>query len=610
MSRLLVTHGHHFGVCFEILDVTTAGRSSTCTIQLLDEKVSRIHSSIRREGDRFFLADEGSSNGTGLNGRLLLEPQVLTPGDEVAIGNNLLLFDPDLEILLDLDGAGSVILAASGGQTVEVAAPGVSNRDGAFKVETLLAGIAEMLSGPRGVGRPAALVEAAARGLGAEQAALLVAPIGGEPMKAVATFPHRGRVAISRDLIHRVLEQRAPRVSGAGIIELTVKSGRSLIEARAGSALALPILLGGRIRGVFCAQSSEPGAFAGLPVELVQSVIAVTFTQLLAGAPHTLRPPAQREAAHAPIAGSPAMQALLEQARGFAEETSPILIHGEGGTGKAFVARWIHRLSPRSGGPFVAVDCATLPGKSAESALFGHEKGAFSGADEQHAGYLEQADGGTVLLDGLADLTPALQVKLLRMVQEGRFYRVGGTRPVRVDVRLITGTWRDLAGLVRDGTFRGDLCARLDVYRLDLPPLRSRLADIAPLTERFIARFNMRNGTRLRGFTPESIGLLEGCEWPGNTRQLRDVVERLLVRAKGDYVEAEEVEEELRSLEPGHDPDETMAELLEDLEQERLARALGRCRGNKGRAARMLRVTRGTLERMIALHDVDPFGQQ
>jgi len=610
VTRLLVTHGHHFGVCFELLDVTTAGRSSTCTIQLLDEKVSRLHSSIRRDGERFILADEGSSNGTGLNGRLLLEPQSLSPGDEVAIGNNLLLFEPDLEILRDLDGAGSVLLAASGGQTVEVAAPGSSTRDGVFQVETLLAGIAEMLSGPRGVGRPAALVEAAARGLGAEQASLLVAPTGGEPMKAVATFPHRGRVAFARDLIHRVLEQRAPRVSGRGIIELTVRSGRSLIEARSGCVLAVPILLGGRIRGIFCAQSSEPDAFAGLPVELVQSVIAVTFTHLLAGAPRALRPPRQPESVHAPVAASPAMQALLEQARSFAEEPAPVLIIGEPGTGKAFLSRWIHRLSPRSDGPFVAVDCATLPGKAAESALFGHEKGAFTGADDQHAGYLEQADGGTVLLDGLAELTPALQTKLLRTAQEGRFYRVGGTRPVRVDIRLITGTWRDLPGLVRDGTFRSDLHSRLDVLRLELPPLRRRLADIAPLTERFVVRFNMRNGSRLRGFTPEAIGLLEGCEWPGNTRQLRDVTERLLVRAQGDFVEAEEVEEELRSLNPGHDPDETMAELLEDLEQERLARALSRCRGNKGRAARMLRITRGTLDRMIALHDVDPFGQQ
>lgn len=609
MARLLVTHGHHFGVCFEILDRTTLGRSSACTIQLLDEKVSRFHSSIRRDRDRFVLGDEGSSNGTGLNGRLLLEPEPLSPGDEIAVGNNLMLFEPDLEILRDMDGAGAVILAAPGGQTVDVAAPRQAARDGAFQVGALLAGIAEMLAGPRGVGRPAALVEAAARGLGADRAALLVAPTGAEPMKAVAVYPHRGRVTVSRDLLHQVLEQRTPRASSDGLIELTIRAGRSLIEARAGSALAIPIPLGGRIRGIFCAETGDVGAFSALPLEAIQSVIALTFTQLLGGEPQALRPPRRQEDLASPVAASPAMQAVLEQARSFAEDCSPILLLGEQGTGKAFLAHWIHRISTRAEGPFVVVRCSTLPDLTAESALFGHEKGAFTGADEQHTGFMEEADGGTILLDELGDLAPALQVKLLRTLQEGRFYRVGGTRPVRVDARIVVGCWRDLAGLVRDGAFREDLFERLDGRRLELPPLRRRLADVAPLAERFVARFNSRNGCRVLGFTPESIGLLEGCEWPGNLRQFRDVVERLLIRAAGDWVEADEVQGEIRALDAGADPDDTMADLLEDLEQERISRALARCRGNKGRAALMLRVTRGTLERMIALHDVDPFGQ-
>jgi transcriptional regulator with AAA-type ATPase domain len=609
VSRLLVTHGHHFGVCYELLDKTTLGRSSACTIQLLDEKVSRLHSTILRDDDRFVVNDEGSSNGTGVNGRLLLEPHPLKPGDEVAVGNNLLLFEPDLEILRDLDGAGSVILAAAAGQTVESARPGSGTREGAFKVEALLAEIAEMLGGPRGVGRPAALVEAAIRGLGAERGALLVAPTGGEPMKAVATFPHRGRVTISRDLVHRVLEQRAPRAVGDGLIELIVRNGRSLIEARAGCAVGIPIALGGRIRGIFFAESSERDLFDGLPVDLIQSVIAVTFTHLLAGPPGALRPPQPMVSAETPIASSPGMQAVLEQARGFAEDSSPVLIRGEPGTGKAFVARWIHKLSPRSEGPFVAVHCGTLPDKTADSTLFGHEKGAFSGADRQHAGYLEQADGGTLLLDAVGELTPPLQVKLLRAVQEGRFYRVGGTRPVRVDLRLICGSFRDLTGMVLDGALRQDLYERLDVVRLDLAPLRDRIADVAPLLERFVARFNARNGCRLKGFTPEAIGLLEGFGWPGNVRQLRDVVERVLVRAPGDFVEADDVQEELDSLLDPDDLTDETADLIADLEHDRLARALARCRGNKGRAALMLRVTRGTLDRLIAVHEVDEFGQ-
>ncbi len=205
MSRLLVTHGHHFGVSYALLEDTSLGRSSACTIQLLDEKVSRLHSTIRKDGDSYILKDEGSSNGTGLNGRLLTEPAVLSPGDEVAVGNNLMLFDPDLEVLRDLDGAGSVIIAAPGGDKVAEPAPGKPTRDGGFQVEALLGVIADMLAGPRGVGRPAALVEAAVKGLDAERGALLLAPTGGEPMRAVATYPHRGRVTINRDILHAVL---------------------------------------------------------------------------------------------------------------------------------------------------------------------------------------------------------------------------------------------------------------------------------------------------------------------------------------------------------------------------------------------------------------------
>jgi len=610
VSRLLVTHGHHFGVCYALLDDTSLGRSSACTIQLLDEKVSRLHSTIRRDGDKYILKDEGSSNGTGLNGRLLIEGQEMSPGDEVAIGNNLMLFDPDLEVLRDLDGAGSVIIAAPGGAKVAEAAPGKPTREGGFQVEALLGTIADMLAGPRGLGRPAALVEAAIKGLGAERGALLLAPTAGEPMRAVATYPHRGRVTVSRELLHHVLENKVPQLTDSGLIELTVKDGRSLIEAHPGATLATPILLGGRVRGVFYAESGRSGAFAGLPRETLQSVIAVAFAPLLAGPPEQLRPTRERPEVEAPVAQSPAMQSVLEQARAAAEEAAPVLLQGDAGAGKAFLARFIHLQGPRQAGPFVVAQCGHLPENSAESALFGHEKGAFSGALTRRAGLIEQADGGTVLIDELSELDPSLQTKLLRMVQEGRFYRVGGTRPVRVDVRLIAGTSRDIRALVSEGTFRGDLLERIDVLHIEVPPLRERLADIAPLVERFVVRFNLRNGIRHKGFTAEATGLLEGHGWPGHLRQLRDAVERLLIRAKGDYVEADEAEEELVALAAVDSGDEDLApDAIAALDKRIVARALARCRGNKGRTALMLRTTRGQLDRMIALHDVDVYGR-
>lgn len=610
MARLLVTHGHHFGVCFPLLDDTSIGRSSACTIQLLDEKVSRLHSSIKRDGDHWVLHDEGSSNGTGLNGRLLVQSTALSPGDEVAVGNNLMLYEPELEIVLDLDGAGSVALAPPSGATVPVAAPARPGKGTGFQIEALLGSIAEMLAGPRGVGRPAALVEAAVKGLGADQGALLVAPTGGEPMKVVSTYPHRGRVAISRESLRHVLDRKAPQLSAEGIIELTVKAGRSLIEARGGATLTVPISLGGRVRGLFYAESGDSSIFAGLPLETVQSIIALTFSHQLSGSPEALRPPFEQGRTEEPVSQSPAMQAVLDQVRSYAEEAAPLLVLGEAGTGKAFVTRFLHRLSPRSAGPFVAVHCATLPDQTAESALFGHESGAFSGADGRRRGFVEQADGGTLLLDGVSELNPELQVKLLRTLQEGRFYRVGGTRPVRVDLRLVAGTDRDLPALVEEGTFRADLVVMMDVLRLEIPPLRARLADIGPLVEHFIERFNMRNGVRHRGFTPEALGLLEGHSWPGNVQQLTEATERLLIRAAGDYVEAEDVEVELAALVAADEGEEDVAaKAFRGLDRQLVARALSRCRGNKGRAALMLRVPRGSLDRMATLYGVDAFGR-
>ena len=613
MSRLLVTHGHHFGVCYDLLEHTTLGRSSACTIQLLDEKVSRQHTSVLRKGERWILRDEGSSNGTGLNGRLLLEPQELSPGDEVAIGNNLMLFDPDLEILRDLEGAGAVVLAARGDATLP---PPVPAADGApapqpFHFDSLLSGVAEMLGGPRGVGRPAALVEAVARGLGADRGALLLAPTGEEPMKAVATYPHRGRVTIARELVHKVLEDRTPAAANDGTLELTVRAGRSMIEAHAGGAIAVPILHGGRIRGVFYADSAHREAFVQTPIGRVQAIVTITFTHMLAGPPSALRPPREPAPSPPPVANSPAMQAVVQQAQAWAETTSPLLLRGEQGSGRSFLAGYIHSTSPRSHGPFVIAECGALPESVAESALFGHERGALSGAEARHIGLLEQADGGTVLLDGVSELPPPLQVKLLRALQEGRFYRVGGTRPVRVDLRVLAGTRRDLPTLVTDGRFRQDLYETLSGLRLDLPPLRRRLADIEALVQAFVTDFNTCNGTRMKGLTPEAIGLIETHDWPGNLRELRATTDRLLVGARGTWVEARQVEEELAThpSSSSYGTGTDIAQLLRERERRWLATGMDRARGHRGRAARMLNLRVEELERLLALHAVDDFGR-
>ncbi len=604
MSSLLVTHGHHFGVRYSLLDRTTLGRSSGCTIQLLDEKVSRLHTTIHRDGDRYIVADEGSSNGTGLNGRLLLESTELAPGDEIAVGNNLLLYAPDLDILLDLAGAGAVVLATP--PEASAASVETGPRPEPFRIESLLGSLSALLASPQGVGRPAALLEAAARAIGAERAALLLAPTGGEPMKAVATFPHRGHPAIARPLIDRVLDERKV-VRRPGTLELTVRQGRSFIEHRGGSALGLPIQRGGRLRAAFYADSPDPAAFARLPTDELCAAINLAFAPLFTGQPELLMPPAEGAAPPEQKLESPASDRVAEQARALADLPTPVLIHGEPGSGREHVARRIHAMSPRAQGPFVSFHCGAFGRDVAEGLVFGVAKDS---GRPGRPGLVEAANGGTLFLDDLGELPAHLQVKLLRMLQEGRIYRVGATRSVRVDLRVLAGSTRDLDTLVRGGVLRSDLVDHIAVNVLEVPPLRRRLADVAPLVGQFVQGFETEHGPLTKGFTPEALGLLEAQDWPGNVRELKDVVRRVLIRARGEFVDGNDVRSELQALpsRSAFEKAEDLAPVVRRLEAELTGRALGRCRGSRSRAARLLGIQTAELDRRIAAWDIDPYG--
>lgn len=603
MPSLLVTHGHHFGVRFPLVDRTTLGRSSGCVIQLLDEKVSRLHSTIELTEDGWTVRDEGSSNGTGLNGRLLLEAAPLLPGDEIAVGNNLMLFEPDLDILPDLEGAGAVVVATP----PEASAPSAEEerRDG-FRFEGFLRSLAELLASPRGLGRPAALLEAAVLGLGASRGALLLAPTGEEPVKAVATYPHRAHVSIARPLLEKVFSSRRS-VKRGGTLDLTVRQGRSFIEHLAGSALGVPIVLGGRLRGVFYVDSSSANTFVGLPMDDVFSAVSLAFAPLFTGRPELLLPATPPMPSPPADLDSPAAVGLAEQIRAVADQPTPVLIHGEPGAGREHTARAIHAMGPRARGPFFALHCGAWSRDVAEVAVFGE-----AGEDGKGArpGLVEGANGGTLFLDDLGELAAPLQIKLLRLLQEGRIYRRGATRSTRLDVRVLAGSTRDLDTLVRGGVLREDLVDLIALSVLEVPPLRKRLADVAALARWFVARFEAEHGPMTRGFTPEALGLLEAQEWPGNIRELRDVVHRALVRARGEFIDGDDVRSELLALPSrvAFDKPEDLAVAVRKQEADLVARALGRCRGSRSRAARMLGIPTAELERRMAAWDIDPYG--
>ncbi len=309
-----------------------------------------------------------------------------------------------------------------------------------------------------------------------------------------------------------------------------------------------------------------------------------------------------RYSASAMVAESPAMRAMLSQIEALADTAATVLIQGESGTGKELVARALHTDSRRASGPFVAVNCGAFAESLLESELFGHEKGAFTGAASRHAGAFERADGGTLFLDEIGDAPTAVQVKLLRAIEEREIRRVGGQEPFRVDVRLVSATNKDLAERVGEGKFREDLLYRLNVVTLTLPPLRRRREDIRPLTDRFIARAAADHNRAISQVEPEFYARLETYDWPGNIRQLRNVVESAVLLAASQTLRADAL------ILPGDTHAKagacTFPENLTLAEIERLVleQTLTRCDGNRTLTAERLGLSIRTIQRKIKEH--------
>jgi two-component system response regulator HydG len=333
------------------------------------------------------------------------------------------------------------------------------------------------------------------------------------------------------------------------------------------------------------------------------------------------------------IGVSPPWRRLMTLVHQVADSSATILIQGESGSGKELVARAIHKNSSRHKGPFVAVNCAALPETLLESELFGYEKGAFTGAAGRREGRFELADGGTLFLDEVGDLSPVTQPKILRVLQEGEFERLGGTRTIRVDVRIVTATNRDLAAMVREKRFREDLFYRLNVITIAVPPLRDRKEDIPVLAQHFLRIYAAKNNRRLEGISDDALECLEAHSWPGNVRELENVIERAVVLAReGSRIEVSHLPESLaqRSVmvervaasETGSPEVPGAAQGLTEnvfkirvgtpiaeVEQRLLEEALKLTKGNKTLAARLLGIDPRTVFRKLKAGETDDAGE-
>ena len=311
------------------------------------------------------------------------------------------------------------------------------------------------------------------------------------------------------------------------------------------------------------------------------------------------------------IGRSSAMVNLLETVAHVAPSEATVMITGESGTGKELIAGAIHFNSPRKSGPFVKLNCAAITETLLESELFGHEKGAFTGADRRREGRFLQAHGGSLFLDEVSEMSLTMQVKLLRVLQEREVTRVGGDQVVNVDTRVIAATNKNLIESISSGLFREDLYYRLDVVGLELPPLRKRRDDIPLLAQHFLDMFAKKNHKEIKGFTPRAMDLLIRYDWPGNVRELMNAIERCVVLARSEYIDSENLNTIQNLSQPDSKPlpfdeekDNSMS--LEDVEKTAILRMLEHVSGNKSEAARRLGITRKTLHKKLKKYGVMP----
>lgn len=311
------------------------------------------------------------------------------------------------------------------------------------------------------------------------------------------------------------------------------------------------------------------------------------------------------------IGESGPMQQVFDTIRQVAAARATVLIEGESGTGKEMAAHAIHRLSPRAKGPMIALHCAALSESLLESELFGHEKGSFTGATERRRGRFEAADGGTLFLDEIGEITPTVQVKILRVLEERCFERVGGQETIDVDIRLIVATNRDLKKMVEEGKFREDLYYRLHVVSVRMPPLREHPSDIPLLCRHFLDQFNSENSTAITGFTQDALEGMMQYEWPGNVRELRNAVERMVVMTRGDKLTLRDIPAPIRDAVPSRTGKGSPAAFsLSHAERQMIVETLKATGNNRTKAAERLGISRRTLHRKLNEYGLRKDGKQ
>ncbi len=589
------------------------GRQAGATLQISNASVSRRHAMIEKDGEKFFIADLGSRNGTFVND-VPVKKRELQHGDRVRIGESQFFFlfeDSDepartSEIRFDDSQVDS-------GQSVRMTyadAMGLMARDlsALMKVSTTINAI-------RGVEElQERLLELIFEVVPARHGAILLGNDSGDPQRDFTSMfgldrvygPNK-KVTVSTTIVRRVMTDNA-----ALLVSDTEKTEAlhtdSLIAAHSRSLLCVPLVMVGRTLGVIYLDTDVPDVrFDENHLQLVTAIGAIAAVAIqnarqfenLENENRRLLADANLE--HNMVGESPAMQNIYRFITKCAATDSTVMISGESGTGKELAARAIHQNSKRAAKPFIAVNCAALAESLLESELFGHEKGAFTGALNQRKGRLEIADGGTIFLDEIAELSPALQTKLLRVLQEREFERVGGTRPIKVDLRVLAATNQILDDAIKQGTFRQDLYFRLNVVELNMPALRDRAEDVPMLANYFRAKYAAKCNRKVNGISPEAQELLVKYDWPGNVRELENAIERAVVMGTTDSILPEDLPEAILETKAADAASNESGyhESVASTKKQIIIDALRKSKGSYTEAAKLLGIHPNYLHRLV-----------
>ncbi|HMH44595.1 MAG TPA: sigma 54-interacting transcriptional regulator [Pyrinomonadaceae bacterium] len=625
--RLVAVNGSKKGATFPLTsEEITIGRETANSVSLNHASVSRRHCLIRRENDDFKIFDLDSYNGTFVNG-IPVKEQALIHADQLRIGSIELLFlteegeqttsghlvrwddsDPltqsakqllpetllhQTERILIMDPAHER-MARDLGVILRIATRINQLRHTQELVREILDAIFEIVPVDRG--------------------AILLGR--GEKDFSSVYAKHRDQqnrpVRVSRTVVERVMRERVAVLTNDIQTSESLKSADSLMAAHISSLMCVPLIVVEKLLGAIYLDTSDPIVrFDEAHLQLLAGIAGMAAVSLenarqiewLEDENSRLRSTLAIE--HSMIGESPAAQEVYRFIQRVAPAKSAVLICGESGTGKELAAHAIHANSPRAAQPYVPINCAALTETLLESELFGHEKGAFTGAIGRKHGKLEVAHGGTVFLDEIGEMTMAMQSRLLRFLQDHKIERLGGTRSVELDVRIIAATNRNLEEMIENGTFRGDLYHRLNVVKLTMPPLRDRRDDVPLLASYFTMKYANECKRSVTGITPDARALLQTYDWPGNIRELENAIERAVVLGSADTIGVEDLPGRVRDLaDGGSQIPVNYNDAVKDAKRQIIMNALAQSQGNYTEAARVLGIHPNNLHRIIRTLDL------